>query len=110
MSNSAQSVRCDEPGCESRVTRMYLVGLGGWPAYYCTQHAPAPHENDIVLSHYERDVFTNKPKLIEELDRAEQALLKLYVSTSWGAVGEALRTVVKLREREEQNTDTKEDV
>jgi hypothetical protein len=32
--------RCDRPGCISRVTKMYLVGLGGFPAFYCHQHAP----------------------------------------------------------------------
>lgn len=39
-SNQAENVRCDHPGCPSRATGMYLVGLGGMLAFYCADHAP----------------------------------------------------------------------
>lgn len=38
--NEAKNVRCDDPGCLSRATGMYLVGLGGMHAFYCEDHKP----------------------------------------------------------------------
>lgn len=38
--NGARNNRCDHPGCLSRTTETYLVGLGGMPAFYCSDHAP----------------------------------------------------------------------
>jgi len=55
VSNVAENVRCDHPGCLSRNTRMYLVGLGGMLAFYCDDHNPPlppfpPEANAFGLS------------------------------------------------------------
>ncbi len=39
-SSQAEKVRCDHPGCESRSTQVFLVGLGGMFAWYCVDHQP----------------------------------------------------------------------
>lgn len=51
-SSHAVNERCDHPGCLSRATSMYLVGLGGMLAWYCRDHAPPlppyPKEAEVV--------------------------------------------------------------
>lgn len=49
--NASLNNRCDHPGCLSRATSGYLVGLGGMVAYYCADHAPA---STPASSHSER--------------------------------------------------------